>query len=35
MVSYLHRHGLVIFGYYRVGVGLALVAGAMLMTGVL
>ena len=33
MVSYLHRHGLVIFGYYRVG--LALVAGAMLMTGVL
>jgi len=33
MVSYLHRHGLVLFGYYRVG--LALVTGAMLMTGML
>ena len=33
MVSYLHRHGLVIFGYYRVG--LALVTGVMLMTGAL
>lgn len=33
MVSYLHRHGLVIFGYYRVG--LALVTGAMLITGTL
>ncbi|MGE4542510.1 MAG: undecaprenyl-diphosphate phosphatase [Pedobacter sp.] len=33
MVSYLHRHGLVIFGYYRVG--LALVTGVMLMTGTL
>lgn len=33
MVSYLHRHGLVIFGYYRVG--LALVTGVMLVTGTL
>jgi undecaprenyl-diphosphatase len=33
MVSYLNRHGLAIFGYYRVA--LALVAGALLMNGVL
>ncbi len=33
MVGYLNRHGLAIFGYYRVA--LALVAGSLLMTGVL
>ena len=33
MVGYLNRHGLAIFGYYRVA--LALVAGTLLMTGVL
>jgi undecaprenyl-diphosphatase len=33
MVGYLNRHGLAIFGYYRVV--LALVAGSLLMTGVL
>jgi len=33
MVGYLHRHGLAIFGYHRVA--LALVVGAMLMTGAL
>ncbi len=33
MVGYLNRHGLVLFGYYRVA--LALVVGAMLMTGTL
>jgi len=33
MVGYLHRHGLVLFGYYRVG--LALVVGALLMSGAL
>jgi undecaprenyl-diphosphatase len=33
MVAYLNRHGLAIFGYYRVG--LALVAGTLLMNGVL
>lgn len=33
MVSYLNRHGLAAFGYYRVG--LALVAGLMLMSGTL
>lgn len=33
MVGYLHRHGLVLFGYYRVG--LALVTGVMLMHGIL
>ncbi len=33
MVGYLNRHGLAIFGYYRVA--LALVAGTLLMTGIL